>query len=145
MLRSDGRYQNTVGHSCNFFPSRASTFANRKASVVMETQSLSEFRALTMRESSTHLVLFVHSLDPVMGTVLRNLTPCLSHRNRLVVVAVDRIPELGVMYEITRPSLVKMNKGRIIRRFEKTSFGSEELCKFAQAQGSTQLRWPFVM
>lgn len=111
------KYKNSeFTNSTNFqFPS--DTILNPSDLIVFVPETINSFHTFTLRENALTLVFFANGKDPEMNQILNLVYPFLSKNNKLIIVDVGKIPDLGVKFQIHKPTLMKIYKGRVIQIF----------------------------
>jgi hypothetical protein len=135
------KYQNSKYSYRDTFAFPSNTYINSEEQRIVTPDTATEFQTFTMRENATQMVFFANSKDPMMATITKLLAPFATNINKLVVIDVDKIPELGSHYEIPCPTLYKIYKGRVVRCFTQ-KFTSECLQKFASMPSTVRWRQP---
>ena len=99
-----------------------------------------EFRLFGVREKAVHLVLF--AWGDSLTAILALLQPFATCVRKVVVVDVQRVPELGVQFGIVSPMLFKMYLQRGILAVFEGDFSSATLARFAAK--TTHPRWRYT-
>jgi hypothetical protein len=98
-----------------------------------------EFDTFTMRENALSLVFCANKEDPEMNRILKMLIPLSNNINKLVIVDVGLLPQLGIRFDIKFPTLFKLYKGKIVNLFT-SEFTQDCLRKFVYIQSTARWR-----
>lgn len=129
------RYTDSVHNYIDTFP--ALTYITHEP--IFNVHRAIDFDAFSLRENATVLAFFAHRDDPAMSAVLSMLLPLLKTTDRLMIIDVDEVKELGERFGITGPTLIKIFKGRVINQFSGT-FTPANLQRFVHAPSTARWR-----
>lgn len=123
------------------FPS--STYLNTQRQRIVFPLTVDEFDSFTLRENALSFAFFANKKDPEMDRILSILENVATNIHKLIVVDVGILPELGIKYEIKRPTLLKLYKGHVVRFFEQ-EFTYDCIRKFTSAPSTARWRQPNI-
>ena len=103
---------------------------------VVYVRSSTDLDNFSYRENSPTLAFFAHSEDPEMKRVLDILIPL---STKLVIVEVGSAPELRDRFHITKPTLMKIFKGRILNQLLLPLI-EENICRFVNPPSNARWR-----
>lgn len=138
MSLRETRYQASQYGFCDRFPTR-DAINPPGLPCALFINSIEEFRGFSSHENSIQICFFVHGSDPCMSSVLQVLLPLATQQRKLVVVDIDKVPQLALEYGITKPMIMKLFKMRVVQLFDQDLASSSDLTRFATVNHS--VRW----
>lgn len=91
--------------------SPAATYLNPSALLIYCPQSQRDFETFSKREQRKSTAIFGHRDDPEFQRLVSMATPLASQRNKLILVDVGTVPDLGAQFRIDRPKVYKVFNG----------------------------------
>ena len=128
------RYKNSTFSYRDTFEFPRVTRAN--CELVVYVHSSTDLDNFSYRENSPTLAFFAHSEDPEMKRVLDILIPL---STKLLIVDIGAAPDLRDRFHITKPTLMRIFKGRILHQLLLPPT-EENICRFVNPPSNARWR-----
>jgi hypothetical protein len=135
------KYQNSTYSYHNTFRFPSSGYLNSNIVKVVYPKSIEEFKTFTTRENATTFLFLAHRQDPEMHRIISIIADLATSVNKLIVIDVAILPELGQKFQVQKPTLVKIYKGHPVRFFTK-EFSTKCLRGFMKIKSTARWRRP---